>query len=168
MMRAVQASQPTAPADEDLPLPEALLRIPGWLMLQILRSGKRDVKTGPEGPRLPHMAVLASLVEFGPQSQADVARRLGFDPSDVVAVVDTIEAAGHAVRARDPHDRRRYALAVTPAGRRWLRSKLALVDERSAALLRGLDADEQAQLVRLLQRVLAHHDARVPGHYRSA
>jgi DNA-binding MarR family transcriptional regulator len=164
----VQALQPTAPADEDLALPEALLRIPGWLMVQILRSGKRDVVPGPEGPRLPHTAVLASLVEFGPQSQVDVARRLGFDPSDVVAVVDAIEAAGHAVRERDPRDRRRYALAVTPAGRRWLRSRLALADDRSAALLRGLDADERELLLRLLQRVLAHHDARVPAHNRSA
>ena len=167
MIRAVQATPPTtAAADDDLALPEALLRMPAFVMVQIVRSGKRGVEQSPEGPRLPHMAVLACLVEFGPQSQRDVARRLGWDPSDIVAVVDAIEAAGHAVRARDPRDRRRYALAVTPAGRRWLRDRLAVADERSALLLAGLDAGERAQLLRLLQRALAHHDGRVPERYR--
>jgi DNA-binding MarR family transcriptional regulator len=166
MLRAVQATEPTPRAEAGLPLPEALLRLAPFVMLQVLRAGKRAAEQSPEGPRLPQISVLACLAEFGPQSQRDVAQRLGFDPSDVVGVVDAIEAAGHAVRRRDPCDRRRYALAITPAGRRWLKERLALADERAAVFLRGLDADERAQLLRLLQRVLAHHDGRVPERYR--
>jgi DNA-binding MarR family transcriptional regulator len=162
----VQASQGPREPEDELELPESLLRIPAFLMLQILRWGRRGAELSPEGPRLPYIAVLACLVEFGPQAQRDVSRRLQFDPSDVVAVVDALEEAGHAVRQPDPADRRRNAVAATPAGRRWLRGRLADAGRRAEALLPGLNTDERAQLVALLQRALAHLDRRVPERYR--
>lgn len=100
-----------------MPLPAALLENPPFLMLQILRAGKRMAEEGPEGPRLAHMAILATLVELGPQSQRDLGQRLGFDPSDVVRLIDVLEDDGHAGRRRDPDDRRRDAVVMTDAGR---------------------------------------------------
>lgn len=156
----------TAEAD-DLPLPAALLQSPPFLMIQMLRAGRRLAEASPEGPRLPHMAILATLVEFGPQSQRDLGRRLGFDPSDVVGFIDDLEADGQAERRRDPEDRRRNAVAVTRAGRVWLDERLASHRERLHRFLGGLDEDERDQLLRLLQRALAHHDGRVPEAYRT-
>ncbi len=152
---------------ESLTLPERLLRSPAFVMLQILRAGRRAAEQRPGGPRLPHISVLACLVEFGPQSQREVADRLRFDPSDVVDVVDQLEEAGHAVRQRDPLDRRRYSLAATPAGRRWLDRRLAEIEARTSQFLPGLDDDERRQLESLLLRVLAHLDVRIPEHYRA-
>ena len=157
----------TAEAD-DLPLPAALLENPPFLMLQMLRAGRRMAEERPEGPRLPHLAILATLVEFGPQSQRDLGRRLGFDPSDVVRLIDVLEKDGHAERRRDPDDRRRNAVVVTDAGRAWSEERLATTRERLQVFLGGLDEDERDQLLRLLQRALAHLDGRVPEVYRTA
>ena len=49
-------------------------------------------------------------------SQRDVAARTMIDASDVVDLVDRLEAAGFLRRVRDPDDRRRYTLVLTPAG----------------------------------------------------
>jgi len=108
------------------------------------------------------MAILATLVEFGPQSQRDPGRRLGFEPSDVVRLIDVLEADGHAERRPDPDDRRRNAVIVTRAGRAWLEDRLATTHDRLRRFFGGLDEGECDQLLRLLQRGLAHHDGRVP------
>ncbi|GAA3133026.1 hypothetical protein GCM10020001_064330 [Nonomuraea salmonea] len=59
-------------------------------------------------------AVLAVLADFGASAQREVGDRLGLDPSDMVRLMDGLIAAGLAVRDRDPADRRRYRLTLTP------------------------------------------------------
>jgi DNA-binding MarR family transcriptional regulator len=141
-----------------LALPSRLLDVPAFVMLQLLRRGRRLAEASPQGPRLPQLMVLASLDEFGPQSQRELSRRLGFDPSDMVGLIDHLEAAGHAVRERDLADRRRHAVAITPDGRAWLDEWLAGAPERSARLFPGLSDAERAQLLDLLRRALANLD----------
>jgi DNA-binding MarR family transcriptional regulator len=152
--------------DQGLELPEALLQSPVFVMVQILRATRRMDERTPEGPTLAAGSVLACLIEFGPQSQRDLSRRLRSDPSDIVRVIDQLEARGHALRERDQRDRRRNAIVATPKGHAWLKSRMDTVEERAARYLPGLDADERALLRSLLLRVLAHHDARVPARYR--
>jgi DNA-binding MarR family transcriptional regulator len=135
-------------------------------MMQLLRWGKKSAEASPQGPRLPKMMVLACLDEFGPQSQRELSGRLWLDPSDMVAIIDRLEADGHAIRERDPQDRRRHAIAMTPAGRAALADMAAGLGARTAALLPGLASDERAQVLDLLRRALAHHDDRVPDHFR--
>jgi DNA-binding MarR family transcriptional regulator len=159
-----QAADPDLAPDEVEPmLPRRLLGLSNFVALELLRAGRRRAERHPEGPRLPRVAVLACLVEYGPQSQVEVSRRLRFDPSDIVDVVDQLEAAGHAVRQRDPADRRRYALAATTAGERWLSERLAEAAAINERFLPGLDAAERAQLHDLLLRALASQDPRVPA-----
>ena len=119
---------------------------------------------------IPVSATITSESQVGtsqPQSQRDLGRRLGFDPSDVVRLIDALERDGHAERRRDPDDRRRNAVVVTDAGRAWLEERLATTRERLQVFLGGLDEDERDQLLRLLQRALAHLDGRVPEGYRT-
>jgi DNA-binding MarR family transcriptional regulator len=151
-------AHPTETQAPLLPLPSRLLDVPAFVMLQLLRRGRRLAEATPQGPRLPQLMVLASLDEFGPQSQRELSRRLGFDPSDMVGLLDHLESEGHAVRTRDPADRRRHSVAITGAGRAWLDDWLAGAPERSARLLPGLADDERAQLVDLLRRALANLD----------
>jgi DNA-binding MarR family transcriptional regulator len=112
------------------------------------------------GVRRDHYAILAALEEFGPVSQATLARRLGIDRSDVVAVLNDLERDGLAVRGPDTHDRRRNAITITTAGSRTLRSLDGLVDEAQGALLEPLSAGERRQFNDLLQRLVEHHLAR--------
>jgi DNA-binding MarR family transcriptional regulator len=160
---------PSAQAPEDdlgFELPEALLQSPVFVMVQILRATRRMDERTPEGPTLNAGSVLACLIQFGPQSQRDLGRRLRSDPSDIVRVIDALEGRGHAVRRRDQSDRRRNAVVATKAGRAWLKSRMDGMEERAAAYLPGLTAEERTLLRKLLLRVLAHHDARVPARYR--
>lgn len=138
--------------------PERLLRNPVFLMAQIVRLARRRAATGHEAVhRLPRYAVLAVLAEFGPCSQRGVSDRLRIDPSDLVDVIDAIERDGHLVRERDPRDRRRYTVRITPAGRRALRA----TDERSRdwqqKFFEPLSTAELETLRDLLARLYAHH-----------
>jgi DNA-binding MarR family transcriptional regulator len=81
----------------------------------------------------------------------------------MVAIIDRLEADGHAVRERDPADRRRHAIAITPAGRTWMLETSDGLSERVATFLPGLDEADREQLVTLLRRALAHADDRVPA-----
>src|SRR5207253_5215351 len=51
-----------------------------------------------------------------PQSQRELARRLRYDPSNINALADSLEARGLIERRADASDRRFRLLALTPAG----------------------------------------------------
>ena len=67
-----------------------------------------------------HYAVLATLDEFGPASQAELSSRTGIHRSDLVAVINELAGRGLVERAPDPADRRRNVVTATGAGRRQL------------------------------------------------
>src|SRR2546425_12528845 len=51
-----------------------------------------------------------------PQSQRELARRLHYDPSNITALADSLEARGLIERRADATDRRVRVPAPTPAG----------------------------------------------------
>src|SRR3954452_19181983 len=118
-------------------------------MLLLLREARRHAEGTPEGPQLGRFSVLACLVGLGSLSQADVARRVGFDPSDLVTVIDALEHDGLVERRRDPADRRRYALTATPAGVRWFAERSDKGAARARAFFAALDDEEYAVLQEL-------------------
>ncbi|MGW4767340.1 MarR family winged helix-turn-helix transcriptional regulator [Nocardia sp. NPDC004278] len=61
-------------------------------------------------------AILSRLNEIGPSHQKQLADRVGLDPGDIIAYLDGLYKAGYIQRDRDPADRRRQIVAVTPAG----------------------------------------------------
>ncbi|MGY1603546.1 MarR family winged helix-turn-helix transcriptional regulator [Geodermatophilus sp. SYSU D00815] len=109
--------------------------------------------------------VLADDAEAG-ISQRDLAEVLGLDPSQVVALVDELAAAGLVERRPSPTDRRQRLVAATAQGVRLRRR----ADQRAAAgrqeQLGGLSPAEQETLRGLLQRVVTTdtgEDARRAG-----
>jgi DNA-binding MarR family transcriptional regulator len=145
-----------------------LLALPSFVMYQLVREARRLVGAG-GSLRLSHLGVLSSLAEFGPAAQRDLSVRLRIDPSDLVSVLDDLERRGLVRRERDPADRRRYAVTLTPEGRERLTERLAasrVMDER---LFAGLTEQEKAELHRLLLRVYGHLDPeRLPPQCRAA
>ncbi|MFD7844557.1 MarR family winged helix-turn-helix transcriptional regulator [Nocardia sp. NPDC059764] len=111
----------------------------------------------PTGSRRYHYALLATLDEHGPLSQAAAGRRTGIDRSDVVSAVNDLADRGLVTRTPDPADRRRNTLTLTRAGR----AHLAELDERLEAaqqeLLPGFTAAERANFVLTLNRILESH-----------
>jgi len=102
---------------------------------------------------------LAILDEDLPRSQLELAQLTGKAPAIVVGIVDALEEQGFALRERDPTDRRRSLVRITDKGRTALAKADALAAETERAILGGLDADERAQLLSLLQRALTPADA---------
>jgi DNA-binding MarR family transcriptional regulator len=136
--------------------PDRLRTLPSWLLGQASAEARRMVGEvfAAEGVHRSQFALLAALAQFGPLSQAALSDRSGLDRSDVVRWIDDLTARGLAERTRDPADRRRNAVSLTPAGR----DRLDRLDTRLAgaqdALLRPLSGPERAQLVTLLGRLL--------------
>jgi DNA-binding MarR family transcriptional regulator len=85
------------------------------------------------------------------------------DANNLVLVLNELEAAGQAERRRDPTDRRRHIVAITPAGQRALvraEQGMASIEDE---VLGALGADERASLRELLARALEAEDAPAPA-----
>ncbi|MFC4913871.1 MarR family winged helix-turn-helix transcriptional regulator [Actinomadura gamaensis] len=106
-----------------------------------------------------HFAVLSALDDAtAPPSQRDLGARLGIDPSDLVDVVGTLADRGLLRRDRDPSDRRRYVVALTPEGRAELDAVAGRAAGLDAELLAALDPSERAAFTDMLRRVLDHQE----------
>jgi DNA-binding MarR family transcriptional regulator len=91
--------------------------------------------------------------------QRALATRLSVDPSDIAKVVDELAAAGWVGRTRDPADRRRVRVTVTPEGRTALAALRSDAEAVQDDLLAPLDAAERDRLTALLRRVFDHLQA---------
>jgi len=87
-----------------------------------------------------------------PQSQRELARRLHYDPSNITALADSLEARGLVERRTDASDRRFRLLALTPEGER-VRASLELLLAQPPHFLDRLTLPEQKQLLQLLAKV---------------
>lgn len=139
--------------------PTRLRGTPSWLINQTALAASRLVTDALSrvGARRPHYAVLAALEEFGPASQADLARRCGIDRSDMVAVISELEAARYLERGPNPHDRRRNLVRITTAGRDRLHVLDQVVRAVQDELLAALTPAEREELTRMLTAVVRHH-----------
>jgi DNA-binding MarR family transcriptional regulator len=126
-----------------------------WLLGRAAQRGHQLARERLEagGIRKWHYAVLAALKEFGQQSQADIGRRLGLDRSDMVAVLNDLQADDYVTREPDPADRRRNVVTISDAGAAALARFDRLVAEADGLLLADLSAAERDQLVALLKRI---------------
>lgn len=134
-------------------LPTLLLSMVGPRSRQIVLDAFGDARTRTD------YALLAGLEELGPLSQAALGRRLGFDRSDMVALLRDLETRKLAKRRPDPTDRRRRSLSITVAGTRRLHQLDEAAANAQKTLLEPLSQGEQRQLTQLLQQLLVHHTA---------
>jgi DNA-binding MarR family transcriptional regulator len=105
-----------------------------------------------------HYAVLATLDEFGPASQAELSARTGIYRSDMVAVVNELAGRGLVERAPDPADRRRNVVTPTRSGRRQLLRLDKVLAGVEDEVLAPLTSAQREKLTRLLVALVDHHD----------
>jgi DNA-binding MarR family transcriptional regulator len=102
--------------------------------------------------------LLASLADEGPASQADLSRRTGIDPSDIVAAVNELASRTFVTRRRDPRDARRHVIELTRAGRAELVRLDVVVADIQGRFLAPLSEAERRQLSRILTKLAADND----------
>ena len=151
-----------AKAGEQSLLPASLARRLGFMLVRasagMTRLGAETLT--PLGIDGRHYGVLAALAELGPVSQQTLTDIFAVDRSTMVGFVDELERKGHVRRARNPSDRRAYALELTSSGAKVERKAAELLAGCERHYLEPLSADERRELLALLGRLVARDVAR--------
>jgi DNA-binding MarR family transcriptional regulator len=96
-----------------------------------------------------------SLLRDGSQSQKGMCHAMHLDPNNCVLLLNEMEAAGHVRRVRDPLDRRRHIVELTPEGQKALVRAERAMEDLEDEVLGSLSPDERAVLRDLLDRALS-------------
>lgn len=136
--------------------PEGLLRWPSYALGQLHRRARSQTEAAldAEGLSMRTHFVLVCLSEDGELSQQQVCDRVAVDRSDMVRLIDRLEAADQVIRGRDPADRRRHVLSLTPAGAMALQRGEQIIGRVTDEVLSSLTTDERRTLHRLTLRAL--------------
>jgi len=160
------SAQPLKTADPLPPgLPQELLASTVFLLARLGATVKLETMNECEaaGFSAYDYAVLALLGESARETQGAIADALRIDRSQLVGLLDGLEERGLVERRRDPIDRRRHVVSLTPAGKRQLARFRSIVKRIEEEFLAPLDAESRSTLHDLLLRVASHRDARF-GH----
>jgi MarR family transcriptional regulator, lower aerobic nicotinate degradation pathway regulator len=142
--------------------PKVLLSSTVFLLKRLGFAAKDRSHDAFEGTGLSafHYAVLALLEEDPRETQAMIADALGYDRSHIVRLLDELEERELVLRKRDPEDRRRHVVKLTPQGRSMLGKLRAVMRELEHQFLAPLDAEQRETLHVLLATLASHHDPR--------
>ncbi len=111
-------------------------------------------------PRQFHL--LALLHDRGAMTQRELGALMSVDPSVLVTLLNSLEAAGYVARERDLADRRRHVVTLTRAGERQLERAAKAQRDAEDELFAGLTDAQRAQLrglLLLLRNQLGHSGA---------
>ncbi len=152
----VPLRQPAArPPKELLSSTSHLLKRLGWTVKDRAVCAFESTGLSPS-----HYAVLALLEEEPRETQAMIADALGYDRSHLVGLLDELEERDLVERRRDPDDRRRHLVTLTPEGKRALKQLRSVVRRVDDEFFAPLDAEQRETLHALLLVLASHHEPR--------
>ena len=159
-MNATSTSLPPSPL---LPrLPEELVGSATFLLKRLGFTAKEQTMKAYEQTGLHpyHHGILTVLDERSTETQGAIADALGYDRGQLVGLLDELEERGLVERRRDPNDRRRHIVSLTPDGKQTLRRLRALSGRLEDEFLSPLSDEERTTLHALLFRLAEKHDPR--------
>jgi DNA-binding MarR family transcriptional regulator len=152
------AAEPAGPSRELLRSTPFLLKRLGSFARERSLEAFESTKLNPQ-----HYAVLSLLEEGTRETQATIADALGYDRSHLVGILDELEEQNLIERQRDPGDRRRHLVSLTPVGKTTLGELRAIAKQVEKEFLAPLDPEQRRTLHLLLLELTAHHDPRCAG-----
>ncbi|HWK92364.1 MAG TPA: MarR family winged helix-turn-helix transcriptional regulator [Luteimicrobium sp.] len=96
---------------------------------------------------------LGSLGRDDAPTQLALARRIRYDKTRLIALLDGLEARGLVTRRADPADRRARVVSLTADGARTLAATRTDIRAMEEGVLADLDDGDRATLLRVLPRL---------------
>jgi DNA-binding MarR family transcriptional regulator len=122
-----------------------LLALLGQHAMRRLRATHTEHKLTPR-----QFHLLGLLHDHGAMTQRELGTRMDVDPSILVTLLNPLEDDGYLSRDRDPADRRRHVVSLSPAGERQLDRAAQAQRDVDDELFAGLTDTQRAQLRGLL------------------
>jgi DNA-binding MarR family transcriptional regulator len=107
------------------------------------------------GMRLKQLMALEHLRDHDSCLQQGLAEMLMLDANNCVLLLNELDEAGYVERRRDPQDRRRHIVEITPAGLEALADGERRLEDLEDEVLGRLSAAERRKLHELLSKALA-------------
>jgi DNA-binding MarR family transcriptional regulator len=124
------------------------------LVTQLSRLVYRRTPEELLGMRLKEFVMLAHLREHNPIPQQELGEMLCIDANNLVLLLNDLEAAGFALRRRDPTDRRRHIVEITTEGMGALQRAERGIESVEDEVLASLSSSERLELQSLLAKAL--------------
>ena len=142
---------------DDLPIVRPAEHLSAPLLVHLARrmQTEAEAELAVFGLRARHVIALTLLRDLGEQNQSDLSATLGMDATNVVALLNELEADDLVQRRRSPQDRRRHTVSLTAAGRARLKEIEHLLTGVEQRVLDPLTPEEQRTLYALLSRATA-------------
>ena len=94
-----------------------------------------------------------------PVTMRDVAEKLGITPPSATALVGRLVKKGYIKRRRDPADRRRILLVMTPAGRQALQRGKRAMTAGMRDLFKNVSEPERQTLIKIFKKMAEREKA---------
>jgi DNA-binding MarR family transcriptional regulator len=131
------------------------------LLIRLTRAVYKRATDDVLGMKLKAYMTLSSLRERGEMPQSELCIAMHLDANNCVILLNAIEAEGWIERRRDPADRRRHIVVLTPGGREALTRAERAMGSLEAEVFGALAPEEREVLHDLLTRALAEEPAAV-------
>lgn len=87
-------------------------------------------------------------------NQVELSRRIGIEKASSTSVIESLEQRGLITRARDPDDRRKLNVRLTPAGEALEKDLWACAVETNAIARRDISRHEMQTVFKVLRRII--------------
>jgi DNA-binding MarR family transcriptional regulator len=131
------------------------------LLTRLSRDVYRRATEDVIGIRLKQFIALDYLRELGGTTQQQLGETLHLDKNNCVILLNDLEEDGYVERRRDPRDRRRHLVEMTPVGEKALERAEAKLETLEDEVIGELNSEERATLRALLAKALGC--AKVPA-----
>jgi DNA-binding MarR family transcriptional regulator len=134
---------------------------PGYLLRDAHKSISRALadELGEMGISFKQYFYLRSLFEVDGVSQVELGDAVGMERATVTVMLASMESAGLVRRQRDPLDRRKINVFLTPKAKRLRAPLLATIERQNRLALKGISANEYAQVKATIGKMIANVDA---------